>query len=68
MRNTENGASREEIVMRARLRSWRRARRLDVLLASTLLLLLIFGWAARWVSPELWPRGDHLTAGRSSHV
>jgi len=68
MRNTENKPSREEIALRARHRAWRRARRLDMLLASALLLLLIVGWAVRWVSPELWPRGHLLIAERSSHA
>jgi hypothetical protein len=68
MHNTEKGASREDIARRARLRAWRRLKRLDMLVASTLLLLLIFGWAVRFAAPAHWPGGDFLTASRSPHV
>jgi hypothetical protein len=68
MRNTNKSASREEIAMRARLRTLRWIRRLDVVVASALLLLLIFGWVARWAPAELWPRGDLPAARGWSHT
>jgi hypothetical protein len=57
MHNAEKSAGREEIVRRARVRALRRARRLDVLVASMLLLSLIFGWAVRFAAPEQRPGG-----------
>jgi hypothetical protein len=63
MHNAEESAGREEIVGRARVRALRRARRLDVLVASMLLLLLIFGWAVRFAAPEQRPGGGVLATG-----
>jgi len=57
MHNAEKSASREDIARTARLRTWRRVKRLDILVASTLLLLLIYGWAVRFTLLEHWPRG-----------
>jgi hypothetical protein len=59
--NAEASAGREETVRRARVRALRRARLLDVLVASTLLLLLIFGWAVRFAATEQRP-GESLLA------
>jgi hypothetical protein len=68
MRNTEKNGSREEIAMRLRLRTWRWIRRLDMAVASALLLLLILGWVVRWAPAELWPRGEVPAVSRSSHA
>jgi hypothetical protein len=40
----------------------RRAERLDMLVASVLLLALIFGWVIRFAPPEQWPRGDFIAS------
>jgi hypothetical protein len=68
MRNTGRSGSREEIAIRARLRSWRRVRRLDAAVASTLLLLLIFGWVVGWAPSEVWSRGLFQSASGSPHA
>jgi hypothetical protein len=39
-----------------------------MIVASTLLVLLIFGYAARLAPFEKWPRGDFLFAAVSRHV
>jgi hypothetical protein len=65
MHYAEESVSREEIVRRAHLRASRRARRLDVLVASALLLLLIVGWAAPLVAPGPWAVSRSM-AGRGS--
>jgi hypothetical protein len=67
MNNPEKGAGQEEIVRRARMRALRRARRLDVLVASMLLLSLIFGWAVRFATPEQRPGSSALATGGPSH-
>lgn len=59
---------REGAVHAARSRASRRAERLDMIVASTLLLLLIFGWAIRLAPFEQWPRGDFLFAVASRHA
>lgn len=46
----------------------RRAERFDMVVASTLLLLLIFGWAIHWAPPDQWPRGDFLFAAVTRHA
>ncbi len=43
-----------------RLRVSRRAERVDMILATTLLVLLVFGWVVRLAPMETWPRGDYL--------
>jgi hypothetical protein len=63
MNNAEKSADQEEIVKRARMRALRRARRLDVLVASMLLLSLIFGWAVRFAAPEQRPGAGVLATG-----
>jgi len=67
MHDAEKSASRENIVRRAHLRALRRARRLDALVASTLLLLLIFGWAARFAPLEQWAGIGLLAPSGSRH-
>jgi len=66
MHNAEKRASREDIARRARLRSWRRVKRFDMLIASLLLLLLVFGWALRFAPLPHWP--GFLTASHSPHA
>lgn len=46
----------------------RRAERFDMLVASMLLLALIFGWVVRFAPPETWPRGDFFVASASRHA
>jgi len=68
MHNADKNASREDPRATARLRALRRAERLDMVVASTLLLLLIFGWAIRFAPMDQWPRGDFLFASAARHV
>jgi hypothetical protein len=69
MHNVEESASWDAIAKRARrIAMWRRKRRVDILVASVLLLLLIFGWAKDFVRTELWPASDLLTATRWNHA
>jgi len=46
----------------------RRAERRDMLVASLLLLALIFGWVIRFAPPEQWPRGDFFIASAIRHA
>jgi hypothetical protein len=46
----------------------RRAERFDMLVASVLLLALIFGWVVRFAPPETWPRGDFFMASTTRHA
>jgi hypothetical protein len=46
----------------------RRAERLDMVVASMVLLLLIFGWAMHWTPSAQWPRGDFLFAAATRHA
>jgi hypothetical protein len=69
MRDAKKRASREDIATRARrLRTLRRVKRLDILVAMALLLLLIFGWAVDFAPLAYWPGGHFLTASRSPHA
>jgi hypothetical protein len=63
MHDAEKSAGQEDIVWRAHLRTLRRARRLDSLVASMLLLLLIFGWAARFAPLEHWAGISFASSG-----
>jgi hypothetical protein len=58
----------EDAVFAARRRALRRTERLDMIIASTVLLLLIFGWAIRLAPVERWPRGDFLIASNTRHA
>jgi hypothetical protein len=49
-------------------RARRRAERVDMVVATTLLALLIFGWAVRIAPIEQWPRGDFLVAFNTRHA
>ena len=69
MHDAVNSASREDAKAIARQRALRRAERFDMVVASTLLVLLIFGWAIRLAPPmDTWPRGDFLIAANTRHV
>jgi len=68
MHNAEKSASREDIARTARLRTLRRVKRFDMLVASTLLLLLIYGWAVRFAPLDHLPRGGFLTASSLPHA
>lgn len=68
MHNLEESATWEDIVRTARLRALRRVERLDTLVATVLLLLLLLGWAVSFAPMERWPGGHLLTAGRSPHA
>jgi len=46
----------------------RRAERFDMVVAATLLVLLIFGWAIRLMPFEQWPRGDFQIALYTRHT
>jgi hypothetical protein len=46
----------------------RRAERFDMLVASVLLLALIFGWVVRVAPPEPRPRGDFFMASTTRHA
>ena len=46
----------------------RRAERFDMLVASMVLLALIFGWVIRFAPPEQWPRGDFFVASADRHA
>ena len=46
----------------ARSKAMRRAERFDMVVAATLLLLLVFGWAIRLAPLDQWPRGDFIIA------
>jgi hypothetical protein len=38
----------------------RRAERFDMIVATVLLALIVFGWALRIAPVESWPRGDFM--------
>ena len=52
----------------ARTIALRRAERFDMVVAMTLLVLLIFGWAIRLTPFEQWPRGDFQIAANTRHT
>jgi hypothetical protein len=73
MRNVEESAGWESTIARkarriARWRRNRRIRRLDVVVASALLLLLLAGWLKDVVKAELWPGSHLLTATPWNHA
>ena len=51
-----------------RSKAMRRAERFDMVVAATLLLLLVFGWAIRLAPLDQWPRGDFIVAANTRHV
>ena len=68
MHDAATDASREDARTIARRCALRRAERFDMVVASTLLLLLVFGWAIRFAPVETWPRGDFLIALNTRHT
>jgi hypothetical protein len=69
MHNVEESATWDAIRKRAsRIAKRRRKRRVDILVALALLLLLIFGWVKDVVRVELWPGGNLLTASPWNHA
>jgi hypothetical protein len=68
MRDAVNSAGREDAKAIARRNALLRAERRDMVVASTLLVLLIFGWAIHLAPVNTWPRGDFLAAANSRHV
>ena len=69
MHKMEESATWEDLVGMPRSRALRRIERLDTLVATVLLLLLLFGWAVSLAPVDRWP-GAHLllTAIRSPHA
>jgi hypothetical protein len=68
MHDAAKNASPEDAASIARRCALRRAERVDMVVATTLLLLLIFGWAVRLAPIDQWPRGDFLIAINSRHA
>jgi hypothetical protein len=68
MNNVEESAGGEDIAKSARRRTVRRIERFDILVASLLLLSLIFGWAKDLAPAQRWASGDLLTASHWSHA
>jgi hypothetical protein len=68
MRDAVNSAGREDAKAIARRSALRRAERRDMVVATTLLALLIFGWAIHFAPLNTWPRGDFFIASASRHV
>jgi hypothetical protein len=68
MRDAVNSAGMEDAKANDRRNALRRAERRDMVVATTLLALLIFGWAIHLAPLNTWPRGDFLVATNSRHV
>jgi hypothetical protein len=68
MHDPVNSAADAHARALARRDALRRAERRDMVVASTLLVLLIFGWAIRLAPIETWPRGDFLMAFNARHA
>jgi hypothetical protein len=68
MHDAVNSASREDAKAMARRSALHRAERRDMIVATTLLVLLVFGWAVHLAPPSVWPRGDFLMAANTRHV
>jgi hypothetical protein len=73
MHNVEERSSWETVIARRarRIAQWRRKRRirrLDIMIASVLLLLLLFGWLKDVVKAEVWPGSQLLTARAWSYA
>lgn len=68
MLDVVNSAGLEDAKAMARHRALRRAERFDMVVASTLLVLLIFGWAIRLAPVKSWPNGDFLIAFNARHA
>jgi hypothetical protein len=46
----------------------RRAERFDMIVATVLLVLIVFGWAIRIAPVESWPRGDFMIVSSLRHA
>jgi hypothetical protein len=73
MHNVEESVGWETTIAKrtrriARWRRKRRIRRLDIMVASALLLLLLFGWLKDFVKTELWHSSYLLTATPWTHA
>jgi hypothetical protein len=68
MHDAAKNTSPEEANPMARFCALRRAERIDMAVAVTLLVLLIFGWAIKLAPFERWPRGDFLVAANIRHA
>jgi hypothetical protein len=68
MHDAAKNTSPEEAAAMARFCALRRAERIDMVVAVTLLAFLIFGWAIKLTPLEQWPRGDFLVAANTRHV
>jgi hypothetical protein len=68
MHDAAKNASPEDVKTIAHRRALRRAERFDMVVAATLLVLLIFGWAIRLMPFEQWPRGDFQIALYTRHT
>ncbi len=68
MHDAAKNASPEVATMIAHRCARRRAERFDMVVATTLLVLLIFGWAVRLVPFDQWPRGDFQIAFNTRHT
>ena len=49
-------------------RASRRAERFDMIVATVLLALIVFGWAVRIAPVESWPRGDFMIVSSLRHA
>lgn len=68
MHDAAKNASPEEASAMARRSALRRAERIDMVVAATLLVLLVFGWAVKLAPIGHWPRGDFLIVANARHA
>ncbi|MBX9591062.1 MAG: hypothetical protein K2X43_17370 [Hyphomonadaceae bacterium] len=68
MHDVVKNTSPEDVIAAARRCAARRAERIDMVVAATLLVLLIFGWAIRLAPIEQWPRGDFRILAETRHT
>ena len=68
MHDAAKNASPEEASAMARRSALRRAERIDMVVAATLLVLLVFGWAVKLAPIGQWPRGDFLIVANARHA
>ena len=68
MHDAAKNASPEDAISIARRAALRRAERFDLVVATTLLAMLIFGWVIRFTPFEQWPRGDFQVATSTRHT
>lgn len=68
MNDLEEYAGQDVAAKGAGRRGPGRAERFDILVASILLLLLIFGWVKDLAKAERWPGSDLLTTSGLNHA